>query len=76
MSSMKQGSMARRASPCLEVHYMRYVDPWWRGRKLTTILSRWRSGDKLAINKDRPWDFLTYIGTTISLANQGFLSES
>jgi len=44
---------------------MQYVNPWWRSRKLTTILSKWRSGDKLAINKDQPGDFLTNIGTTI-----------
>lgn len=73
---MKQGSMARAAPPRLEVHYMRYVNPWWRSRKLTTILSKWRSGDKLAINKDQPWDFFTNIGTAIFLANQGCLSES
>ncbi len=47
---------------------MQYINPWWRSRKLTTILSKWRSSGKLAINKDRPWDFLTNIGTTIFLA--------
>ena len=57
-----------RTPPRLEVHYMQYVNPLWRSRKLTTILSKWRSSDKLAINKDRPWDFLTNIGTTIFLA--------
>jgi hypothetical protein len=45
--------MARAAPPRLEVHYMQYVNPWWRSRKLTTILSKWRNSDKLPINKDR-----------------------
>lgn len=55
---------------------MQYVNPRWRSRKFTTILSKWRSSNKLAINKDRPWDFLTNIGTTIFLAIRGCFSES
>jgi hypothetical protein len=47
---------------------MLYANHLWCSEKFTTILSKWRSSDKLTLDRDRFLDFITDVGATILIA--------